>query len=645
MTASLQAASPSAFFEAWAEVYDDQPNPILALEERELPRLLPAIAGASILDVGCGTGRWLQRLEAQSPLSVTGCDSSPAMLQRARQKISAATVLHLGAASSLPCFDNSCDLILASFVLGYVDDLSGFAAECARVLKPGGHVFLSDLHPITATQQGWTRSYKAEQGGGRLVAHSRLLPDIVASFAEYGFNLSSLEEPSFDIPERFIFVQANKLADYEKLGDLPAIYLLGLRKKVAETRATVVVKEILELSHAPWSIHSQEWSSDSLLIEDAKVRIGVRSAASDLLDLSGYVLLPGLINAHDHLEFALFPNLGRPPHAAPYYNAVEWANEIHQGYADLIDLHLQVPLDTRLWWGAIRNLLCGVTTVCHHNPIHPALTSPDFPVDVVRDFGWSHSLTFGSNLAEAHRATPEDQPYILHAAEGTDGQSRDEIFELDRLHLLDKRTVVVHGLALTMAEIDLLNDRGAALVLCPTSNLFLFHQTPPASHITAVHRIALGSDSPLTSSGDLLDEVQFLVRSHSVDPVTLFDMVTSNPAAILKITRGQGRIAPGDGADLIAVRDRHVSPAQTMAALTFAEVELVLLGGRVQLASPALYARLSDEQRKGLHLLEVAGHQRWLRAPVPALFASAEHVLGPGKLRLGNKEVRCCSIR
>src|SRR5262249_9678507 len=82
------------------------------------------------------------------------------------------------------------------------------------------------------------------------------------------------------------------------------------------------------------------------------------------LGLSGFLLLPGLINAHDHLEFALFPRLGK----GGYQNFVEWAEDIHQPDQSPVREHRAVPKSTRLWWGGIRNLVAGVTTVCHHNP-------------------------------------------------------------------------------------------------------------------------------------------------------------------------------------------------------------------------------------------------------------------------------------
>jgi ubiquinone/menaquinone biosynthesis C-methylase UbiE len=70
-------------FDRWAEVYDEQANPLTALEERILLGLLPPLQGRDVLDVGCGTGRWLNRVAISEPRSLTGVDPSAAMLERA----------------------------------------------------------------------------------------------------------------------------------------------------------------------------------------------------------------------------------------------------------------------------------------------------------------------------------------------------------------------------------------------------------------------------------------------------------------------------------------------------------------------------------------------------------------------------------
>jgi cytosine/adenosine deaminase-related metal-dependent hydrolase/ubiquinone/menaquinone biosynthesis C-methylase UbiE len=615
----------AALFDPLAAAYDARPNPLLRLEERVLPTLLPSIAGADILDAGCGTGRWLTLLEPLGPRSLTGADPSAAMLAIARQKTSPRTTLHQAEAAALPGADASMDLILASFVLSYVGDLAAFAAECARLLRPGGRVLLSDMHPATALARGWTRSF--ETGGTKvhLTPDTRPLADIVATFKRHNLHLSRLLEPPFAAPERSLFERSGKLAEFEDLASIPAIYLLAFTKaKTAPHRtSTSATTRRLTITNASWSTGPRTWSKEPLS----------PAGDADALDLSGYVLLPGLINAHDHLDFALFPNLGRPQ---PYRNAAEWAHDIQRNHAATIRLHKQVPLTTRIAFGALRNLLSGVTTVCHHNPA----PSQPLPIRLAEAFGWAHSLAFAPDLVARFKATPAADPFILHAAEGIDASSRDELQTLDRLHLLTPRTVLIHALALEPAEIELLNDRGTAIVLCPTSNLFLFAQTLPTTHISALRHVALGSDSPLTARGDLLDEIFYLRTHHDLAPESLYDLVTRNAARILHLPQSQGQILPGVENDLLVTRDRHLSPAETLATLTLADIELVLLADRVQLASPELYARLAPSHRTGLHLLQIEGLRRYVRAPLPELFASAEAVLGRGTLRLGGKEVR-----
>src|SRR5688572_7483853 len=154
---------------------------------------------------------------------------------------------------------------------------------------------------------------------------------------------------------------------------------------------------------------SQNAIRADLEIENGRIRKVVdsgscRNASSDScvqIDLEGYLILPGLINAHDHLEFNLFPRLGR----GPYANSEEWAHDIYHPERSPLSEHLSIPKPLRLWWGGLKNLLSGVTTVCHHNDYDEKVFGGEFPVRVVRRYGWAHSIAFGENVHRAFHAT------------------------------------------------------------------------------------------------------------------------------------------------------------------------------------------------------------------------------------------------
>lgn len=353
------------------------------------------------------------------------------------------------------------------------------------------------------------------------------------------------------------------------------------------------------------------------------------------IDLTGFLLLPGLINAHDHLEFALFPRLA----SRAYRNYIEWGEDIHTKYPELIAVHRMVPKEVRVWWGGIRNLLCGVTTVSHHNPLHPEMLRDDFPVRVVRNYGWAHSPGLGGDLCKARADTPEGAPFIVHACEGTDDMAREEIWDLERKQLLDEQAVLVHGLALDASSAMHLNNRGCSLIVCPSSNQFLFGVLPDLSLVSAIGNLALGSDSPLTAVGDLLDEIRFAVEFCNVAPHVAWRMVTTAPATVLRLSQGEGHLQEGGVADFIAVKDSGQPPGERLTTITIHDVELVVIGGRVQLASELILGRIPPSMRQGLQSLCVDGCIRWLRAPIADLLRRAEDVLVSGQLRLGARSI------
>lgn len=354
------------------------------------------------------------------------------------------------------------------------------------------------------------------------------------------------------------------------------------------------------------------------------------------IDLSGFLIMPGLINAHDHLQFALHPRLADPP----YRNYVDWGTDIHAKFPYVFAKHRAVPRDVRLWWGGLRNLLCGVTTVSHHDPLWPELRRKDFPVRVVRDYGWGHSVALGGDLRSARSATLAGSAFIVHACEGIDEQAREELFKLDGWGLLDANVVLVHGLAVDKEGVELIRARRAALIICPSSNEFLFGQLPDRAVFGAIDNVALGSDSPLTSEGDLLDEVRFAMRHCGISPQSAYRMVTDSPAAMLGLVNAEGSIEVFGVGDLIAVRDTDQDAMDGLRTMSMADVEFVMIGGCVQLASEEVFERLSFVEVRGLEPLWIDGMVRWLRAPVKGLLRSAEAVLGVGEVRLGGKPVR-----
>jgi hypothetical protein len=357
--------------------------------------------------------------------------------------------------------------------------------------------------------------------------------------------------------------------------------------------------------------------------------------AAGVIDLTDYLLMPGLINAHDHLQFALHPRMADPP----YRNYVEWGEDIHSKFSDVIMLHRSVPKAVRLWWGGLRNLLCGVTTVCHHDKLWPELERADFPVKVVRRYGWGHSVALGGNLHHAQALTPMGGAFIVHACEGVDDLARAELFQLDQLGLLTSDTVLVHGLAVDESGIALMQKRGVSLIVCPSSNEYLFGALPSADILIGIDDVALGNDSPLTAVGDLLNEVHFALRSLRLTPDEAYRMVTKAPATILRLPAGSGAICKNAPGDIIAVRDTGHYAADRLQALSMEDIEFVMIDGCVQLSSQAVWKRLPAHIRDGLEPLYVNGILRWLRAPVEKLLRQAEDVLGCGMVRLSGRQI------
>ncbi len=617
-------------FRRWAEVYDDVPNPLLALEERMLVAKLPEMDGRCVVDVGCGTGRWLERLALRGAKRLLGIDSSAEMLRRAQQKLRGSSILIRSTCTAIPLADGCADVILCSFTIGYADSLDDVARELERICRPGGDIYISEFHPDTHAR-GWRRRFRhrGDQVEITNVAHS--IGELSHAFRRHSFDSLEIEEPCFGEPEREYFVRAGKPEMFDQSASAPAIFLAHFRRRRTKRTFAMTRRTGLQLACARVAVDANTATEHPLNICDGRIVSASAGfeAGFEPVDLSGYLLLPGLINAHDHLEFNLFPRLGE----GPYGNFLDWATDIHCKYAQLIASHRAVDKTTRMYWGAIKNLLAGVTTVAHHNPYEPETFGNNFPVRVVRRFGWAHSVPLQTDIGAAYANTPADAPFLIHVAEGTDQASAEEFGALNRQGFVGPRTVLVHAVGLTAGQREELRVLGAAVVWCPSSNLFTLGKTLSAADVSTLGRVALGTDSALTGDGDLRDEMR-LARKLGVSAARLYAMVTTSAADVLRLSDGEGTVGADGIADVIAMRDDGRPPAEALCASDHA-IELVISGGVVRMISPELAARWSAPLTD-MEEICVGGVRRLVKAPVAHLLRSVQHL---GNVHVAHKQV------
>lgn len=135
-------------YDLWSAIYDDEDNPLVRLEQSRMSELLGNVAGLSILDLGCGTGRHAVAL-AQQNAQVTAVDFSSQMLAKAKAKPGADRIRFLEAdlTQPIPLADNSFDRALCCLVMDHVPDPVALFSEMRRLCKPAGFVVMTVMHP------------------------------------------------------------------------------------------------------------------------------------------------------------------------------------------------------------------------------------------------------------------------------------------------------------------------------------------------------------------------------------------------------------------------------------------------------------------------------------------------------------------
>ncbi len=202
-------------YDRWAETYDSQDNRTRDLDAVVLRTHGPGIRGRAVLELGCGTGKNTEWLAANCR-TVTALDLSEGMLTAARARVSASHVSFVqhDLLTPWPVADGTMDLVVGNLVLEHIRDLSPVFRECARVLRRGGKLYLSELHP--ARQLRGAQAHFTDVSSGDVVhvpAFTHTISEYVNTAISAGFTLRKMgewledEPPPQHVPPRLLTLQ------------------------------------------------------------------------------------------------------------------------------------------------------------------------------------------------------------------------------------------------------------------------------------------------------------------------------------------------------------------------------------------------------------------------------------------------------
>jgi SAM-dependent methyltransferase len=180
-------------YRIWAATYDEPGNGIFPYEEPIVHEIIDARPAGVALDAACGTGRYSVYLAARGH-DVIGVDGTPEMLARARTRVPKGD-FRLGDLHALPVPDDHVDLVTCALALTHVPDLAPVIAEFARVLRPGGHLVISDVHQELVALGSVPRMRSAAGEPGLTPAYRHRASDYLNAALPMGLSVLRCEEP------------------------------------------------------------------------------------------------------------------------------------------------------------------------------------------------------------------------------------------------------------------------------------------------------------------------------------------------------------------------------------------------------------------------------------------------------------------
>lgn len=349
---------------------------------------------------------------------------------------------------------------------------------------------------------------------------------------------------------------------------------------------------------------------------------------------SDWVITPGLINLHNHLAY----NTADIYRELPLYeNTYQWRDEKYYDFhiqnpkrafssstATSAELHSATPGDVDFAglvgrYGEVKELVSGTTST--QGSYFGSSVPAGYGQHLVRNVDWTNfgqkrvsqaSLgvlvgTFDPRTVIARMDAGEIDAWLVHLLEGTDQVSRDEFDCLKAMGLVRKELVIIHGTALTPAQLGEMAKAGSKLVVSPLDNLLYYGQT---ADIATAHKlgmnVSLGTDWSPAGSKNLLSELKVLdllnkqVYGNALTDRDMVQMVTTNPSDAIGWTGKVGRIKQGLAADLAVYTKKPGTPYRSVLDATEKDVRLVVVGGDPLYGDAAVMKKLKPKDHEAV---------------------------------------------
>jgi 5-methylthioadenosine/S-adenosylhomocysteine deaminase len=369
------------------------------------------------------------------------------------------------------------------------------------------------------------------------------------------------------------------------------------------------------------------------------------SSGARVVDVGSSLVIPGLVDLHNHLAYNTLPLWTEPTRTTPWPHHNSWTRAPSYAASTTWPAYALITAcpEELLAFVETRALIGGTTTIQGSPPMNKPRDG--WLVRNVEDetFGggdpnrvYASVLTLkGPDLAaraNQMRTTPTrvGSTFIYHCSEGQQGSIvAREFVDAANAGCLQPNFVAVHANAVPATELATWTKAGA-IAWSPFSNLWLYASTTdiPAARAAGI-TVCLGSDWGPSGTKHVLGEAKAarLVADHNgwdLSDQDIVEMMTANPGDVLARSWGRqiGRLQPGAIADIVVIEAKARARAfSTIVAATENQVQLVVIGGKPVYGTTAL---MTAAKAAPVTAITVAGQARRL-----ALTRSVAHGVTP----------------